>query len=169
MERLDLTSPGIGKKALARIRTIADALGQPDRVLTPLALAARDELVLELSQPGSGITYTTRFYVDAQGRLRRGGPRPAHTASAPGEPPAPDTRELALSVDFEVRDGVAYVGTGLAKGRYLEEGYVTAWGTLVAPRPWMSTVVARLPELLGPIATRLVGATISISVRRGEP
>jgi hypothetical protein len=167
MERLDLTSPGIGKKALARIREIASALEKPDRVLSPLALATRDELVLELSQAGSGRTYTTTFYVDAQGRLRKGKARPAHTASAPGEPPAPDSGELRASVDFEVRDGVAYVGTGLPKGRYLEEGYITAWGTLVAPRPWMGTVVARLPELLGPIAADLVGATIRVTIRQG--
>lgn len=155
---INLLDDDAPQRALRRVRALSDALGEAPgaRLLRRAALIARDEAVQELSQPGSGRTYTRRFWVDAQGRLRLGGPRPPHTASAPGDPPAVDTGELRASIDFEVVDGVAYVGTGLEKGRLLEYGFATAWGTLVRPRPWLSTVAARLA------GSRVDGFTIAV-------
>lgn len=54
---------------------------------------------------GGGRVYTTRFWRDKQGRLRRGRPRPPHQASAPGQPASSDTGLAAASIHHEIRGG----------------------------------------------------------------
>lgn len=89
-----------------------------------------------LSLPGTGRVYTTTFWTDSEGRLRRGRARPPHRASAPGEPPAVDTGHLRASVGHrlgEDADGMyAEYGTDLDIGAYLELGTRT-----IEPRPWL--------------------------------
>ncbi|MCA9762957.1 MAG: hypothetical protein KC544_07510 [Gemmatimonadetes bacterium] len=137
-----------------------------DPRLTPslrqAGLALRDEMVLELSKPGTGRVYQksgerrigfiagsgedaeeVSFVAD---RGNRGGV--FHQASAPGEPPAADTGELRASIEVQVEPGLARVGTSLLKGRALERGFVTKQGGVVAPRPWM------FPALLNAIRER---------------
>lgn len=93
------------------------------------AAALRGEARLKndlLSQPGSG-----RIYPRGKGR--------SHQASAPGEPPAPDTGELRrrTQADTQVRrDGDTLVGRVVVNTEYaagLEVGTER-----VAPRPYLS-------------------------------
>jgi len=82
------------------LRVPADVLlrqmGIPQAQRRALARAAetlRAAWVDKLNQPGSGATYNTGF-ITTKGSPRRVipvGERVPHTASAPGEPPAPDT------------------------------------------------------------------------------
>lgn len=69
-----------------------------------------------LSLPGTGRMYVTRFYTDRLGRIRPGGPRPPHRASAPGLPPSLDTGLLKASIGLRLgvdSQGVyAQVGSG---------------------------------------------------------
>lgn len=85
---------------------------------------------------GTGRIYTTRFYRDKEGRLRKGGPRVPHQASAPGEPPAADTGQLLNSIHHKLdSDGdgqYAWIGTDLAIGTYLELGT-----RYMDPRPFL--------------------------------
>lgn len=85
--------------------------------------------------PKSGRVYDTRFFTDAQGRLRRGEPRPPHQASAPGQYPASDTGRLASSVRMEFPTAgriEGRVGTAVAYGPMLEFGT-----SRMAARPWL--------------------------------
>jgi hypothetical protein len=87
-----------------------------------------DELKLDVSAPGQGRLYTTRFWTDRQGRLRRGGPRVPHRASAPGHPPAVDEGRLRASFGWKIDPpkqpgvDVLVLGTGDEKDKYLEFG-----------------------------------------------
>ena len=85
--------------------------------------------------PKSGRVYDTRFWTDAQGRLRRGEPRPSHQASAPGQYPASDSGRLASSVmiDLPTPGGLTgRVGTNVQYGPMLEFGT-----SKMAARPWL--------------------------------
>lgn len=157
------------------LAAIARAAGGPDgsAPLRNAALVTQREVKLELSHPGTGNLYTTEFFVTV-GRsggmvLRRGRERPPHRASAPGEPPAPDYGELRASIEVEVMDGVAYVGSGLARARWLEHGFVSAWGTTVEPRPFMRTVMERLPALLRDVLATEYAGLITLTLRESSP
>ena len=56
-----------------------------------------------------------------------------HIASAPGEPPAPDTGNLLNSVVEDIRTLEGEVGVTAAYGAFLEEGTAT-----IEPRPWLA-------------------------------
>lgn len=71
--------------------------------LAKAAFILEDSMKVVLSRPGSGRVYTHHFWTDAKGRLRRGRRRnQPHQASAPGEPPAPDTGTLRSSVSVDL-------------------------------------------------------------------
>lgn len=75
-----------------------------------------------------------------------------HVASAAGEPPALDTGRLRASIQFEIEEGarskksltvgsVRSKGTG---GTLVEYGDYLEFGTSkMAPRPWVSVIIAR--------------------------
>lgn len=120
-----------------------DENGPVGRDLARRALNVETRQKQLLSEPGTGRIYDTRFYRDAQGRLRRGGPRTPHQASAPGQPPAVDTGLLRASIGHRIdRDGegmYADIGSGgnpaipgVAYALYLEDGTST-----LEPRPWL--------------------------------
>lgn len=100
-----------------------------------------------LNQKGSGRVYTTNFFTDKRGVVRPIGTRSPHQASAPGEPPAPDTRALQNSVDFEatrLRDGTEITIGVASPAEFLEYGT-----SKIQPRPFFrSTVMRVLPEAL---------------------
>lgn len=77
-------------------------------------------------QHGGGRVYDTRFWRDSQGRLRRGGRRVPHQASAPGQPPATDTGRLLASIhhilEGEGQHTVAHVGSDVNYALFLELG-----------------------------------------------
>ena len=99
-------------------------------------IEAKTLTIQELSQPGQGAT-------------RRNGSK----ASAPGEPPAPDTGRLRGSTQSEVRattGGLA--GTVSVNAEYaaaLELGTET-----IAPRPYLSTVAKKYSKRLIEVFTR---------------
>lgn len=101
-----------------------------------------------VSQHGTGRVYTTRFFI-AGGQLHPIGQRPAHQASAPGNPPATDTGRLRATLSHHVgrdSDGL-YVDAGsganpsipgVAYALHLELGWVNAeTGTHAEPRPFI--------------------------------
>lgn len=102
-----------------------------------------------LNQPGSGRRYEQGVsFITTRGAPRRvvpvagtpghPGRARAHTASAPGEPPAKDRGILAASVQVgQATDGTVRVGMGGPRGRIglaLEYGVNTA-GSQVGPHP----------------------------------
>jgi phage gpG-like protein len=85
--------------------------------------------------PKTGRVYDTRFWIDGQGRVRRGEARVPHQASAAGQYPANDTGRLAGSIRMElpaVGNMVGRVGTNVAYGPMLEFGT-----SRMAARPWL--------------------------------
>jgi len=104
--------------------------------INDIAMDTQQEAVRGIERgPASGRTYDTRFWTDAQGRLRKGEPRVPHTASAPGQFPMSDTGRLASNVEFEVATNskpVAVVGTNIVYGAYLEFGTSN-----MEARPWL--------------------------------
>lgn len=85
---------------------------------------------------GGGRVYDTRFFRDREGRLRRGGRRVPHQASAPGQPPASDTGRLMASIHHEMLgagQGVeARIGSDVNYALFLELGT-----RYMAPRPFL--------------------------------
>lgn len=154
--RIRLTEPRAATRAMDAVRARGKSAEHP--LLTLSALVAERELKLELSRPGTGrlrdparevaFLADTGQNVFSEVRFQTGGKR-SDRASAPGEPPAVDTGQLRNSVTHVVEGDRAYVGTPLSYGRFLEFGFILPNGTQVAPRPWMRTVIARLPDLLG--------------------
>jgi phage gpG-like protein len=104
------------------------AHGAAERGVRAATEEARAQLVLMLSRPGSGKVYPR-------------GKRAQHQASAPGEPPAPDTGRLRNSITTEVFRttdgalGLVSANTEYAAG--LELGTEKA-----KARPFISRVVA---------------------------
>lgn len=89
--------------------------------LQVLADEIKSDLITELSKQGSGRLYG------------------AHKASAPGEPPAPDTGALRASVGWRLLDpDTIRVSVGTQYAANLEYGTRT-----IAPRPFFRSVVAR--------------------------
>lgn len=82
------------------------------------AIRVQTEAVRSVHEPGKGRQYG------------------AHRASAPGDPPATDTGQLAASITHRIgTDGrglFAFVGSKLKKVRYLELGT-----SRIAPRPFL--------------------------------
>ncbi len=165
-----MAQPGAAKQAMDRIRKVADVLGADGapKLLRVAALAAEREAAVELSRPGTGRIYTTEFfYVETPDgyALRAGRPRTPHQASAPGEPPAVDSGDLRNSIKSEVHGDVAFTGTHLEYGRFLEYGFMAAHGVPVEPRPWMRTVVAYLKENLAGELAVVARQEIGVRVR----
>ena len=117
--------------------------GDVGRDLARRALNVENAQKLLLSIHGTGRVYSTTFWTDGRGRLRRGRDRVPHQASAPGEPPATDTGRLRATVSHVVAtdaEGVyAEVGSGanpavpgVKYALFLEQGT-----RHMAPRPWL--------------------------------
>lgn len=124
----------------------ADRLGDVTRrvnaskvqILTTVAVALEGEIKDQLSRPGSGVTY-------------KRGKNGTHQASAPGEPPAPDSNRLVNSIHHEVGGDSARVGTDEPYAKPLEFGTTTAGRghhTVIAPRPFMRPALAAIRSRL---------------------
>jgi hypothetical protein len=114
--------------------------------LQQAALELQSEWKGLLAQRGSGETYTHRF-ATIGGKVvpLAGDSRPAHTASAPGQPPAKDTGELAASIQIDDRGDRIRVGTNLRKGLALEYGVNTV-GSKVGAHPDPGFVILPRPH-----------------------
>jgi len=106
-----------------------------------------------LNQPGSGKTYPAGIsFITKGGRViaipgspGHPGRSSSHTASAPGEPPAPDTHQLGQSIGVaEVGENMR-VGTGLRIGLALEYG-VNVAGSRTGPHPGKNYVLQPRPH-----------------------
>ena len=102
----------------------------------------------------------------ASGRIYRGKGKRAHQASAPGEPPAPDTGDLLRSIVFRIRKTdfgwigevgsrlryALYLEYGAAKGRRDQSGKLQGVQWILFPRPvWgpaMGNIRRRAREIL---------------------
>lgn len=97
------------------------------------------ELKKELSKPGTGRQYKRR---------KQAGKGQFHTASAPGQPPAPDLGRLRASITSVIEKAflsfVAQVGTNVEYAPDLEFGTKN-----MAARPFMlSTLIRIRPQLI---------------------
>jgi hypothetical protein len=105
---------------------------------------------------GTGRLYTTRFYRDREGRLRRGGRRVPHQASAPGFPPASDTGRLLSSIHHEVvgagTDLEARIGSDVNYALYLELGT-----RYMLPRPFLRPALRAVESGLQGLPTPAAG------------
>lgn len=94
-----------------------------------------------LAMHGGGRVYTTRFWRDKEGRLRIGGRRVPHQASAPGQPPASDTGRLMASIHHQMvgagQSVQAQIGSDVQYALYLELGT-----RYMAPRPFLRPALA---------------------------
>lgn len=106
-------------------RVALDEVLQGSEPATAAAIVLVDLIKQILSQPGGGRVY------------RRGGV--THTASLPGDPPAPDTGALRRSIGFQIT-GPGRVGVGVEAGapywRFLEFGT-----RFIEPRPFLRPAV----------------------------
>jgi hypothetical protein len=107
------------------------AMDAAERGVRAASLEAEGITKLLLSQPGAG-------------RVYRKGKTVTHRASAPGQPPAPDTGRLRASVTTEVVRGIAsvtgYVSVNTEYAAHLELGTER-----IQPRPYLS----RIPREFG--------------------
>lgn len=114
------------------------------KALRAAGLELEGAIKLQLSKHGSGQIYV------------RGGT--THQASAPGEPPAPDTGALRASVGQELFGRVLRVGVGMPYAVFLEFGTIDANGH-IEPRPFMRPALAECKE-------RMTGVVVA-DLRRG--
>jgi phage gpG-like protein len=128
----------------------------------------------ELSTPGRG-----RFRKGETKRLGKGGHRKDGTvrtrgaarvklgsrASAPGDPPAPDSGALRNSVDYHEQLGKDVVGTDQPQAPALEYGTKTAGrnhNVVILPRPFMRPGFQKVRDKLGAVVTAV------LRVRKGS-
>lgn len=124
-------------------RVVQQVRSAPVSLLQAAGVELVGQIKQELSQPGTGRIY------------RRGAI--THQASAPGEPPAPDTGQLRNSIQMAVLesdDGTAVlrVGTGLEYAAALEFGTTSAGRghtTVILPRPFMRPALAKARVRMG--------------------
>jgi hypothetical protein len=117
------------------------------QALQQAALELQSEWKGLLAQPGSGATYTNRFAtIGGHVVPFADDARPPHTASAPGQPPAKDTGELAASIQIDDSDvDRIRVGTNLRYGLALEYGVNTV-GSKVGAHPDPGFVILPRPH-----------------------
>ena len=125
-------------------RLDADLRASKKRLIVAGATVLRNQIVEELSHPGTG--RIRRHRTKRVGKLGRRGARTnilkAGRASAPGEPPAPDYGVLRGSIQTEYDEAVqkARVGTNNKYAAPLNFGTTRAGpkrNTVILPRPFM--------------------------------
>ncbi len=105
----------------------------------------------ELNQPGTGTRYPAGSgFITKGGKVipiagGEGSRSVAHTASAPGAAPAPDTGQLRRSIAVAEMGDEVRVGTGLRYGLALEYG-VNVSGSRTGPHPGRNFVLQPRPH-----------------------
>jgi phage gpG-like protein len=107
------------------------ALDAAERGVRAATLEARNIAVVLLSQPGTGRTYQRGKTVE-------------HTASSPGDPPAPDTGRLRASLQTEVLRGPREV-VGILSANTEYAAALELGTERIRPRPYLS----RIPREFG--------------------
>jgi HK97 gp10 family phage protein len=113
----------------------ADPEGPIGKIMEQFAIKVETAAKALVLIPGSGRIYTTTFWRDSKGRLRRGHARPAHQASSPGEPPASDTGNLLNHITHEVLVEKTVFARVKATVKYAE--YLELGTRYMAPRPFL--------------------------------
>lgn len=126
----------------ALVRLLSDPAGAVGQDLERRALAVENAQKRLLSLHGSGRVYTTTFWTDARGRLRRGRARVPHQASAPGEPPAVDTGLLRASIGHTVATDAEGLYAEIGSGGGVAPGvkyaaYLELGTSKMEPRPYL--------------------------------
>lgn len=127
-----------------------------------------------LNQAGSGKRYEPGIaFITKNGRViaipgspDNPGRSSAHTASAPGEPPAPDTHKLGQSIAVVEMNDTVRVGTPLRKGLALEYG-VNVSGSRTGPHPGRNYVLEPRPHARPAAKAARVGMTSAIKYAMG--
>ncbi|HVL03581.1 MAG TPA: hypothetical protein VM386_04000, partial [Acidimicrobiales bacterium] len=120
-------------QATANLAKVVQAgIASTNLSLPQVGLELTGQIKQTLSRPGSGRLY--------KGRRGRGD----HRASAPGEPPAPDTGQYRNSWSWRMGAGYVEVGTNLEQGPSLEFG-----SSRMAARPHARPTVAEYATTLG--------------------
>lgn len=134
------SDPRVAAKNMAKVLRAGRAGVVRDLDVAGLKIV--NDLRLELSKPGTGAIYTTWFFTDRTGQVIPYGKRPAHQASAPGEPPAVDTGVLRASYTHDSErtpDGALLtIASGAGYAAYLEFGT-----SKMEARPHLRPVIAR--------------------------
>jgi len=149
-----LRSTGFNSVTGALAEQLAKVAAARKEMLTAAGLELVSQWKQELSTPGTGIEY-------ARGAK-------THIASAPGQPPAPDTGALRNSIQMEYDEmrSVMRVGTNIVYAAPLEFGTKTAGRghhTVIAPRPAARPALAKAQARMG---TAFFGK-IQLVTRRG--
>lgn len=146
------------------VRSLANKLGLKATLdqLEDVGEFFADEWRKTLDQPGSGRVYRRelRTVMDETGGFRvvpfRFRDEP-HRASAPGEPPAPDTRDLQDSISVERTQRTVRVGSDDPAAVFMEFGVTNhPAGITIAPRPHARPTFDRIRDQL----TRVLVPTI---------
>lgn len=141
------------------------------------------ELKQELSKTGTGKIWPKT------GIKKKGGRYGFHTASAPGEPPAPDDSRLKASITHNVTDKPGdelpdpggskneirgHVGTNVEYGAHLEFGvpFMHPFGNVnivssIEPRPWMYVTISRNANEVSEIIKRSLEAAVEKARKQG--
>jgi phage gpG-like protein len=122
--------------------------------LAGIGLVLQNQIKNELSTPGRG--RLRQRLARRVGRLGRRGSRTdiskAGRASAPGDPPAPDTGALRNSILYHADFGVHVVGTNQVQAAALEFGTNRAGRghrTVILPRPYFRPALAKAQAEMG--------------------
>lgn len=120
------------------------AMDAAERGVRAVVIDAEGIAKVLLSQPGTGRTYSRGKTVE-------------HRASAPGEPPAPDTGRLRASITTEVlrgaREVVGYVTANTEYAAGLELGTEK-----MRPRPYLSRIPREFGARLRMVFQKFAGA-----------
>lgn len=164
-----LRSTRFGSDVTGGLRELAHELNENRRSTTLAILAAlQAQIVEELSTPGKG---RQRRIAAARGRRHTAKARAkalarAGQASAPGDPPAPDTGQLRGSIQIEYDNAArkGRVGTNLVYAAPLNFGTVRAGKSrrgVILPRPFMEPALKKA----GPAMTAAGALSLRLTVR----
>lgn len=119
------------------------AMDACERGVRAATIEARSIAVVLLSQPGTG-------------RIYQRGKTVQHQASAPGEPPAPDTGRLRQSIQTEVVRGVREV-VGIVSANTEYAAGLELGTEKVRPRPYLSRIPREFGDRLRSVFQKFAG------------
>jgi HK97 gp10 family phage protein len=121
-------------------------LGDVKRDLKALGIADRQAERKVIAAGGKVLKAAIQSQLRRSGTRRRRGEQPA---SAPGQPPAMQTRELFRSIGTQWRGQKLRVGTDLIRGRFLEFGTAE-----IRARPFMRPAYGSVKDAMGAVAAQ---------------
>ena len=120
-------------------------LAARDAALLRAGITLQTQWSAQLNTAGSGVTYDTAFRTIKGRVVPIGRAARSHTASKPGDSPAPDTGQLKQSIAVAKTSQGVRVGSGLRYALALEYG-VNVSGSKTVPHPDPSFVLQARPH-----------------------